>query len=271
MYLRHTTIREERQDAQLLASGALGAIAAGEVVQETVAAVWGSWTRRPRGRRRAPWRHHGRCGGGSQRTSVRSRDDAAMRMPVSLEKVRLERVRVVRGRCGWDGCCWRALEARRADASASLPAGRESGAVAGHCLRSWSWRDCAEPSSELHIAEDWYRTTRARRISSDVPAELVNEDRLYRALDRLLPRKERDRGTPEGAPGRVVRPGLRLGAVRRDFARISRGKAAANPLAQRGYSARSPARLQAGLHRPGGDAGRHAAWLRGLRRQSHRT
>ncbi|MBM3629781.1 MAG: IS1634 family transposase [Alphaproteobacteria bacterium] len=45
-----------------------------------------------------------------------------------------------------------------------------------------------EPSSELHIAEDWYRRTALTdllRLSDD----LVNKDRLYRALDHLLKHK----------------------------------------------------------------------------------
>jgi len=45
-----------------------------------------------------------------------------------------------------------------------------------------------EPSSELHIAEDWYRRTALTdllRLSDD----LVNKDRLYRALDHLLEHK----------------------------------------------------------------------------------
>ncbi len=46
-----------------------------------------------------------------------------------------------------------------------------------------------EPSSELHIAEDWYRRTALDDLLG-VPAERVNDDRLYRGLDRLLPHKE---------------------------------------------------------------------------------
>src|SRR3989442_4504275 len=46
-----------------------------------------------------------------------------------------------------------------------------------------------EPSSELHIAEDWYRGTALEDLL-EVPSEQVNDDRLYRALDRLLPHKE---------------------------------------------------------------------------------
>jgi transposase len=46
-----------------------------------------------------------------------------------------------------------------------------------------------EPSSELHIAEDWYRRTALSDLLQ-LPAEQVNKDRLYRALDELLPHKE---------------------------------------------------------------------------------
>jgi len=46
-----------------------------------------------------------------------------------------------------------------------------------------------EPSSEVHIAEDWYRRTALDDILG-VEVERVNDDRLYRALDRLLEHKE---------------------------------------------------------------------------------
>jgi len=45
-----------------------------------------------------------------------------------------------------------------------------------------------EPSSELHIAEDWYRRTALSDLLQLNDA-LVNKDRLYRALDELLPHK----------------------------------------------------------------------------------
>jgi transposase len=45
-----------------------------------------------------------------------------------------------------------------------------------------------EPSSELHIAQDWYRHTALEDLL-DLPSDRINDDRLYRALDRLLPHK----------------------------------------------------------------------------------
>ena len=43
-----------------------------------------------------------------------------------------------------------------------------------------------EPSSEHHIAEDGYRRTALEDLLG-LPADCVNDDRLYRTLDRLLP------------------------------------------------------------------------------------
>ncbi len=49
-------------------------------------------------------------------------------------------------------------------------------------------RFCA-PSSELQIADFWYGTTALDDLLG-VPADKINDDRLYRALDALLPHKD---------------------------------------------------------------------------------
>jgi transposase len=46
-----------------------------------------------------------------------------------------------------------------------------------------------EPSSELHVAEQWYRSTALEDLLG-VAVEDIYDERLYRALDRLLPHKE---------------------------------------------------------------------------------
>src|SRR5579864_2763467 len=46
-----------------------------------------------------------------------------------------------------------------------------------------------EPSSELYTAEQWYPKTALPDLLG-VPAERVDDNRLYRALDELLPHKE---------------------------------------------------------------------------------
>ena len=69
-----------------------------------------------------------------------------------------------------------------------MPAGQ--GEIEGEplsCLLTLS-RFC-EPSSELAVAEHFYGTTALDDLLG-VPAEKVNADRLYRALDALLPHKD---------------------------------------------------------------------------------
>ena len=46
-----------------------------------------------------------------------------------------------------------------------------------------------EPSSELHIADTWYRRTALEELLGVTPAQ-VHTDRLYKGLDQLLPCKE---------------------------------------------------------------------------------
>lgn len=46
-----------------------------------------------------------------------------------------------------------------------------------------------EPASELHIADTWYRRTSLEELLGATP-EQIHTDRLYNALDQLLPHKE---------------------------------------------------------------------------------
>jgi transposase len=105
---------------------------------------------------------------------------------VRLDQIRLERAR----RFGdvWLGWrLWRALALDRF-CEDRLVEGRERApwpAIAAILVIA---RLC-EPASELHIAEDWYRRTALDDLLG-VPAERINDDRLYRELDRLLPHKQ---------------------------------------------------------------------------------
>ena len=85
---------------------------------------------------------------------------------------------------GWT--LWRALRLDTLLAQL-LPDGREAVPWATIAAVLVLPRLC-EPSSELHIAEDWYRRTALEDLLA-LSAPLVNDDRLYRALDRLLPHK----------------------------------------------------------------------------------
>src|SRR2546425_403942 len=92
----------------------------------------------------------------------------------------------------------------------------------------------SEPSSELHIAETWYRSTALEDLLA-LPAPLVNDDRLYRALDRLLPYKRALEQHLVARLGELF--GLDYDLLLYDVTSVYfEGLAAGNPLAQRGYS-----------------------------------
>src|ERR1700752_276138 len=69
-----------------------------------------------------------------------------------------------------------------------MPPGKESTSWAKMAAVLVAARFC-EPSSELHIAEDWYRRTALCDLLQ-LGEEEVNKDRLYRGLDRLLADKQ---------------------------------------------------------------------------------
>jgi hypothetical protein len=85
---------------------------------------------------------------------------------------------------GW--MLWKALQLDTLCASL-MPEGKESVAWSTMAAVLVIARLC-EPSSELHIAEDWYRKTALEDIL-DLPAARVDDNRLYRAHDHLLPHK----------------------------------------------------------------------------------
>jgi len=226
MYLRHTTRRKDgkvHRYWRLVRSVRVGS----KVVQQTVAQL---------GELDAAGRAQARA---LARTITGDREQPDLFTPAEAEPavpVRLRRIRLERGRTfgdvwlGWT--LWRAL---RLDAVLAhlLPEGREAVPWATMAAVLVLARLC-EPSSELHIAEDWYRRTALEDLLA-LPAARVNDDRLYRALDKLLPHK------------RALEQHLvaRLGALfALDYdlllydvtSTYFEGLAARNPLAQRGHS-----------------------------------
>lgn len=182
MYLRHSTIRKGNRTHtywRLVRSVRRD----GKVVQETVAQL-GELD--AQGRADARLLARSITGGRSeQRELFESPPAASESVAVDLSAVRLERGR----RFGdvWLGhVLWQALRLDRF-CQKHLPQGR--------ALVPWSTmaeiltiaRLC-EPSSELHIAEDWYRRTALEDVLG-VACDQVNDDRLYRALDQLLPHR----------------------------------------------------------------------------------
>ena len=116
-----------------------------------------------------------------------------------------------------------------------------------------------EPSSELHIAEDWYRRTALCDLLQ-LGDEEVNKDRLYRGLDHLLAHKAALEAHLSKRCGELfaIQNEVLLYDVTSTY---FEGQAEANPQAQARLLARSSPRLQAGLHRPGGDLRRLSARL----------
>ena len=83
-----------------------------------------------------------------------------------------------------------------------------------------------DPSSERHLAEHSFAASALGELLG-VPADKINEDRLYRALDQLLPHKKKLEKHLKEKLAKVVLPGLRSVALRRQqhvFRRISGGQ-----------------------------------------------
>jgi transposase len=91
-----------------------------------------------------------------------------------------------------------------------------------------------EASSELRLAEHTYEASALAELLG-VPAEKVNDDRLYRSLDRLLPHKTALEKHLQRRLGELFQ--LDYDLLLYDVtSTYFEGEAAANPQAQRGYS-----------------------------------
>jgi transposase len=91
-----------------------------------------------------------------------------------------------------------------------------------------------EPSSELHIAEDWFRRTALDDLLG-LPVEKVNDDRLYRALDWLLQHKDALENFLQQRLGTLFK--LEYDLLLYDVtSTYFEGQAATNTLAARGHS-----------------------------------
>jgi hypothetical protein len=227
MYLRHTTrVKDGKAHTywRLVRSVRVGR----KVVQQTVAQL-GELDAEGRAQARA-----------LARTITGGREQADLFEPIPADAppipIRLDRVRLERGRrfgdvwLGWT--LWRALQLDTL-LERLQPVGREEVPWATMALVLVLARLC-EPSSELHVAEDWYRRTALDDLLA-LPAPLVNDDRCYRALDRLLPHKT-------ALEQHLVQRLDELFALDYDLllydvtSTYFEGTAAHNPLAQRGHS-----------------------------------
>jgi transposase len=184
MYLRYTTHKKNGKTHvywRVVRSVRHGR----KVVQETVAQL-GELDAEGRARAQALARS---ITGGAATSSQRrlfEANDWADAVPVKLGKVRLERARGFGAVwLGW--LLWQALKLDEL-CNRLMPPGREAVAWGDVAAVLVIGRLC-EPSSELHVAEQWYRTTALEDLLQ-IPAESVYDERLYRTLDRLLPHKQ---------------------------------------------------------------------------------
>jgi transposase len=184
VYLRHATRRKDGKTHvywQLVRSVRRGA----KIVQETVAQL-GELD--GQGRARAKELARSICGQASASFQGELFEQAkpGEAVAVKLDGIRLERSRGFGAVwLGW--LLWRALKLDEL-LSELLPRARERVSWAEVIVILVTARLC-EPSSELHVAERWYRTTALEDLLG-VSSEQIYDERLYRALDRVLPHKE---------------------------------------------------------------------------------
>jgi transposase len=227
LYLRHTSRHKDGKDHvywQLVRSVRRN----GKVRQETVAHL-GELDAAGRAKAHALARRI--TGRGDQRDLF----EEAPPVPKSVE-VRLDQIRVERDRSfgavwlGW--VLWQALGLDRV-CRELLPRGRQGAQWANLAAVLVIARLC-EPSSELHIAEDWFRRTALEDILG-IPAARLYDEQLYRALDRLLPHKEALEQHLQHRLGELFK--VEYDLLLYDLtSTYFEGEAKHNPLAQRGYS-----------------------------------
>src|SRR5438132_6201858 len=226
MYLRHTIRRKDgkvHRYWRLVRSVRVGR----RVIQQTVAHL-GELDERGRIEARALAR---RLIGAPEQSELFKDGSEDLTAPVRLKGVRIERSRqfgdVYLALALWRGVGLEELCERL------LPIGKERIAWAKMAAVLVAARFC-EPSSELHIAEDWYRRTALSDLLQ-LGDEEVNKDRLYRGLDHLLAHKaalEVHLSQRCGELFAIENEVLLYDVTSTYF----EGLAEANPQAQRGYS-----------------------------------
>lgn len=200
----------------------------GKVRQETVAHL-GELDAAGRAKARAL---AGRITGrGEQRELFEEAPAVATSVEVRLDQVRVERDRsfgaawlgwVLWQALGLDGVCGELLGCGR------------QGTPWAHLAAVLVIARLCEPSSELHIAEDWYRRTALEDILG-IPDSRLYDEQLYRALDKLLPHKEALEKHLKQRLGELF--ALEYDLLLYDLtSTYFEGEALLNPLAQRGYS-----------------------------------
>jgi transposase len=226
MYLRHTTIRKDgkvHRYWRLVRSVRVGR----RVIQQTVAQL-------------GELDEHGRVGaralarrliGAPEQAALFDDGSQHLAAPVRLKGIRVERSRQF-GDVYLALALWRGVGLEDLCERLLLP-GQERITWAKMAAVLVVARFC-EPSSELHIAEDWYRRTALADLLQ-LGDEEITKDRLYRGLDHLLAHKAALEAHLSKRCGELfaVENEVLLYDVTSTY---FEGQAEANPQAQRGYS-----------------------------------
>jgi transposase len=226
MYLRYTTRKKDgkvHRYWRLVRSVRIGR----RVIQQTVAHL-GELDEHGRLEARALARH---IIGEPEQSGLFDEGSAHLTVPVRLKGIRIERSRQF-GDVYLALALWRGTGLSQR-CSELLPAGQERVAWEKMAAVLVSARLC-EPSSELHIAEDWYRRTALSDLLQLDEAQ-VNKDRLYRALDELLRHKASLEAHLSQRCGQLFEMDNEV-LLYDVTSTYFEGQALANPLAQRGYS-----------------------------------
>jgi transposase len=226
MYLRHTTRRKDgkvHRYWRLVRSVRVGR----RVIQQTVAHL-GELDERGRIEARGLSRQ---LIGAPEQAQLFDDGSDHLTLPVRLKSIRIERSRQF-GDVYLALALWRGMGLEEL-CEQLLPAGQERISWAKMAAVLVAARFC-EPSSELHIAEDWYRRTALCDLLQ-LGEEEVNKDRLYRGLDHLLEHKTALEAHLSKRCGELfaVQNEVLLYDVTSTY---FEGQATANPQAQRGYS-----------------------------------
>ena len=164
-------------------------------------------------------------------SNVKAPDDDPQVAHVLVHKVRLERSRQF-GACflGWE--LWRRLQLDRFfeqavdDDPADVPWSRVAAVLAINRL-------CA-PGSELAVEQRWYPSTALEDLL-EIEEGKINDTRLYRCLDRILPHKTKLEGHLKQRYGELF--GAEFDVLLYDLtSTYVEGEALKNPMLRRGYS-----------------------------------
>ena len=166
-----------------------------------------------------------------QRDLLREEADPPRWATVDTSRARVERLRHF-GEVYLGLALWRRLKLDAFFNDAMVSGREEIGWGTMACILVLA-RFCA-PSSELQIADFWYGKTALDDLLGVVP-EKVNDDRLYRALDALLPHKDALFGHFQQVYGELF--GTTFDILLYDItSTYFEGQVKGNPQAKRGYS-----------------------------------